>query len=73
MDARRHLPLSLLLFLSLGPPSSSCLDPFSAGAVGIGAVSTAVYAGWSKLKCRFKECCDAPWIPNNLTQFEGLY
>ncbi len=48
------------------------LDPFSAGAaMGIGAVSTALYTGWGRIQCQFKECCQPPWVTNNLTHFEG--
>ena len=63
-----------LLLLLLIPMCALCLDPFSWGVViGGGVASSAIYAGWDKVKCvgGFKECCTPDWIGNNFTHLEG--
>ena len=64
--------LVLVLVLCLSPPGSDGLDPFSVGAMaGVAGFSSALYAGWDKVKCQFEECCNGDYINNNLTHFQG--
>ena len=73
MKAPREIVLVLVLVTLMLTSSSLALDPFSLGAaVGFGAASTAVYAGWNKLKCRVVvgECCEFPDVANDFGRLE---
>ena len=55
-----------LLFTLIG--RTTAFDPFSALSVGvsfIGGVATNLFG--SILFCKYNECCDEPWISNNIT------
>ena len=51
------------------------LEPVSTSvAVGIGLASSALYTSWDTLKCRWEnDCCSAPSIKHNVTEFEDLF
>ena len=48
-----------------------CLEPLSAGlAVGGGMVLSAVWSAREQVLCRWRECCEAPWLTPNLPALE---
>ena len=51
------------------------LEPISTSiATGVVLTSSALYAGWDQLKCRWEnDCCSPPSIKHNVTEFEELF
>ena len=60
----------ILLFLLVGQSVHPVtpLEPITTGVAVTGAVvASAVLGSWDVIKCKFKECCEEPWVKANIT------
>ena len=69
------ISLQIVLFSTLLINEGTGLEPlFTSVAVGAGIASSAIYAGYDTLKCRWEnDCCSPPSIKHNVTEFEELF
>ena len=73
MTSKLRLILALVAAAAL--PVVTGIEPFSTGiVVGVGVISSGIYAGWNQVKCQVQECCHrgGHWIPHNVTLLEGM-
>ena len=72
---QKYASLQTIIMITLLVNEGSGLEPLSTSVVVGGAIaSSALYASWNTLKCRWEnDCCSPPSIKHNVTEFEELF
>ena len=71
----KFISIQVILISTLLIKEGTGVEPlFTSLAVGAGIATSAIYAGFDTLKCRWEnDCCSPPSIKHNVTEFEELF
>ena len=72
---QKYASIQAIIITTLLVKEGCGLEPLSTSVVVGGAIaSSALYASWNTLKCRWEnDCCSPPSIKHNVTEFEELF